>query len=155
MGLVRIDTQPWGIVWEAEPDRELKTPEASVSGVLSTYTSFDGAGNPIPLAPAPIFADPEGTTPLGDPFVTDLYGGFPGYVEAGRYCLEVAGGDPLMVEATQGDGAGGGADADDKGFVEHGAVAGTARPAGFASIEWIGSVEPTNAIDGDTWIDTT
>lgn len=41
-----------------------------------------------------------------------------------------------------------------KGFVNHGAVAGTARPTGYASIEWFGSVEPTNAIDGDTWIDT-
>lgn len=41
-----------------------------------------------------------------------------------------------------------------KGVVEHGATAGTARPSGFASIEWIGSVEPTNAVDGDTWIDT-
>ena len=42
-----------------------------------------------------------------------------------------------------------------KGTVVHGAVAGTARPSGFLSIEWIGSVEPSNAIDGDTWIDTT
>ena len=41
-----------------------------------------------------------------------------------------------------------------KGFVNHGATAGTARPAGYASVEWVGSVEPTNAIDGDTWIDT-
>lgn len=42
-----------------------------------------------------------------------------------------------------------------KGYVNHGAVAGTARPTGFTSIEWVGSVTPTNAIDGDTWIDTT
>ena len=41
-----------------------------------------------------------------------------------------------------------------KGYVNHGAVAGTARPTGFASVEWVGSVEPTNWIDGDTWIDT-
>lgn len=41
-----------------------------------------------------------------------------------------------------------------KGIVVHGAVAGTARPTGFASIEWQGTVEPTNAINGDTWIDT-
>lgn len=40
-----------------------------------------------------------------------------------------------------------------KGFVAHGAVAGTPRPSGFASIEWQGSVEPENAIDGDTWIE--
>lgn len=41
-----------------------------------------------------------------------------------------------------------------KGVVQHGATAGTARPTGFAFVEWVGSVEPTNAIDGDTWIDT-
>ncbi len=41
-----------------------------------------------------------------------------------------------------------------KGFVNHGATAGTARPTGYASIEWIGSVEPTNAINGDTWVNT-
>lgn len=42
-----------------------------------------------------------------------------------------------------------------KGVVAHGSTAGTARPSGFASIEWQGSVEPTNAVDGDTWVDTT
>lgn len=41
-----------------------------------------------------------------------------------------------------------------KGFVNHGATAGTVRPSGYASIEWVGSVEPTNAVDGDSWIDT-
>lgn len=42
-----------------------------------------------------------------------------------------------------------------KGYVNHGSVAGTARPSGYASIEWVGSVEPTNALNGDTWVDTT
>lgn len=41
-----------------------------------------------------------------------------------------------------------------KGHVEHGATAGTTRPTGFTSVEWVGSVEPTNAVNGDTWIDT-
>lgn len=41
-----------------------------------------------------------------------------------------------------------------KGFVNHAAAAGTARPTGYASIEWYGSVEPTNAADGDTWVET-
>lgn len=41
-----------------------------------------------------------------------------------------------------------------KGFINHGANASTARPDYFASVEWYGSVEPVNAIDGDTWIDT-
>lgn len=40
-----------------------------------------------------------------------------------------------------------------KGFVNHGATAGTARPAGYASVEWYGSVEPSNAVSGDTWVD--
>lgn len=41
-----------------------------------------------------------------------------------------------------------------KGVVNHGADSGVARPGGFASVEWIGSVEPTNGIDGDTWVNT-
>ncbi len=41
-----------------------------------------------------------------------------------------------------------------KGYVNHGATAGTSRPSGWASIEWLGSVEPSNAIDGDTWVNT-
>ena len=41
-----------------------------------------------------------------------------------------------------------------KGHVAHGATAGTSRPTGFTSVEWVGSVEPTNAENGDTWIDT-
>jgi hypothetical protein len=40
-----------------------------------------------------------------------------------------------------------------KGYVNHGEDAGEARPSGFASIEWHGSAEPENAIDGDTWIE--
>lgn len=39
-----------------------------------------------------------------------------------------------------------------KGYANHGATASTARPSGFASIEWFGSVEPTNMANGDTWI---
>ncbi len=42
-----------------------------------------------------------------------------------------------------------------KGYVNHGATAGTARPTGYASVEWVGSVSPTNAVDGDTWVNTT
>ncbi len=41
-----------------------------------------------------------------------------------------------------------------KGYVNHGATSGTTRPTGYASVEWVGSVSPTNAIDGDTWINT-
>jgi hypothetical protein len=41
-----------------------------------------------------------------------------------------------------------------KGYVNHGATAGTARPTGYASIEWYGSVTPSNAVIGDTWVNT-
>jgi len=39
--------------------------------------------------------------------------------------------------------------------VTHGATAGTARPTGVGAVYWIGSVEPTNAINSDQWYDTT
>jgi hypothetical protein len=41
-----------------------------------------------------------------------------------------------------------------KGHVNHSANANVARPSAYASVEWVGSVEPTNATNGDTWIDT-
>lgn len=41
------------------------------------------------------------------------------------------------------------------GYVNHGSTAGTARPTGYDAVMWYGSVTPTNAIDGDIWIDTT
>lgn len=41
--------------------------------------------------------------------------------------------------------------ANTKGFVFHGATATTARPTGYGSVEWMGSVEPVNSIDHDTW----
>lgn len=53
------------------------------------------------------------------------------------------------------------ADLDDKAdesdvsaTVIHGSTAGTSRPSGFASVMWIGSVEPTNAENDDIWVDT-
>lgn len=40
--------------------------------------------------------------------------------------------------------------------IVHGSTATTARPTGWASVMWIGSVAPTNAVDDlDTWLDTT
>lgn len=42
-----------------------------------------------------------------------------------------------------------------KGTINHGATAGTTRPSGFDSVEWQGTVTPDNAINGDTFIDTT
>lgn len=38
--------------------------------------------------------------------------------------------------------------------VNHGATAATARPTGVGAVYWIGSVSPTNAVDGDIWNDT-
>lgn len=33
-------------------------------------------------------------------------------------------------------------------------TAGTARPTGSTYVEWVGPVSPTNAVDGDTWVNT-
>lgn len=41
-----------------------------------------------------------------------------------------------------------------KGFVAHGADPNVKRPLGFVSVEWYGSAEPVNAVDGDTWVAT-
>jgi hypothetical protein len=56
-------------------------------------------------------------------------------------------------DAPTGGGGGGGGTAD-KGVVIHGSTASTARPSGYGSVEWIGSVEPTNAANNDTWVPT-
>lgn len=42
-----------------------------------------------------------------------------------------------------------------KGFINHGADPDVPRPPWFASYEWFGSVQPNNAIDGDTWVHST
>jgi hypothetical protein len=39
--------------------------------------------------------------------------------------------------------------------VNHGATASTARPTGIGAVYWIGSVQPTDAVNGDLWYDTT
>lgn len=41
------------------------------------------------------------------------------------------------------------------GYVNHGSTAGTARPSGYLAVTWVGSVNPTNSVNGDIWIDTT
>lgn len=38
-----------------------------------------------------------------------------------------------------------------KAVVVHEADANVERPTDFASVEWIGSVEPANATNSDTW----
>lgn len=49
-----------------------------------------------------------------------------------------------------------GADGEDANLtlVSHGATASVARPSGYSYVLWVGTVEPTNATDGDVWIDT-
>lgn len=42
-----------------------------------------------------------------------------------------------------------------KGFVKHGADPTVARPTGYTSVEWMGTVKPNNMTTRDTWIDTT
>lgn len=39
-------------------------------------------------------------------------------------------------------------------YVSHGATAGTTRPSVSGIVIWIGSAEPTNAVNGDVWLDT-
>ncbi len=41
------------------------------------------------------------------------------------------------------------------GIAPHGATAGYTRPTGFTVVVWVGTVEPTNAVNGDIWVDTT
>ncbi len=41
------------------------------------------------------------------------------------------------------------------GFVNHVDDDAVARPSGWASVMWVGSVDPVESIDGDTWVDTT
>lgn len=41
------------------------------------------------------------------------------------------------------------------GYVNHGSTAGTSRPSTYGAVLWVGSVEPTNATNGDVWVDTT
>lgn len=64
-----------------------------------------------------------------------------GDVDAGSY----APGDAPIYDGTRFEGG------PAKGFIFHGADANAPRPDNFISVEWIGSVEPLNAIEGDTF----
>lgn len=92
--------------------------------------------------------------------VTDELGRIDGWLAPGAYYLDVVlpstgetYSQPIDVYDPAGGGGGGGANA--KGVAIHGSNASFARPTGYASIEWIGSVQPTNAVDNDTWVPTT
>lgn len=131
------------------------------------------------LDPVPVYADDAGAVPLVQPLRT-RNGNIDGYVAEGRYVLRCTFGDQTWdvvyygFDPTQHDFPTDVAtlnsrvdtveasivtlqahDTTDKGFVYHGADPNVARPAGYVSVEWVGSVTPVNAVDGDTWVDTT
>lgn len=60
---------------------------------------------------------------------------------------------PKTTTWPAGFGFGGGATS--KGCVIHADDADVARPIGYGSVEWIGSVQPNNAVNNDTWTPTT
>lgn len=128
--LVFIATQAAGVVWTRDPDsgefaRVLRSPVAGLAGVLSEYTIVSTSivvGDPVE-----VFDDPNGTTPLSVPFEADEFGAFPGFCAPGSYCIEVDGGDPIMIEICSGSG-----DATSLGGVPFQA--------------------PTSAEDGFTWV---
>lgn len=101
------------------------------------------------LAPVTGFEDPDGATPVSD-VLTGPDGQAVVWLEDGDYEWQAEHSSftsdwlPFKTEPRP----------TDKGCVEHGADASVARPAGYGSVEWIGSVQPTNAVDGDTWVDT-
>lgn len=47
-----------------------------------------------------------------------------------------------------------GADGKFEAQVQHGSTAGTARPSTSLSVMWVGTVTPTNAVNGDTYLNT-
>lgn len=75
---------------------------------------------------------PDTTTPISAAALEDLEARLAAYVDAST----------------------GGGGANTKGVVLHGTNASAARPTGYLSIEWIGSVEPLNATNNDTWVPT-
>lgn len=70
-----------------------------------------------------------------------------GILPKGSYASVVARLNDLVTKPTQ--------SASGVGFVNHGSTASTARVTGYAFVIWLGAVEPTNAANGDLWIDTT
>ena len=73
--------------------------------------------------------------------------------------LTLTGGDLAISEGGTGQSTASAARAaiapENLGYVNHGATAGTARPTGYGAILWVGTVTPTNAVDGDVWVDVT
>ena len=62
-------------------------------------------------------------------------------------------GDQIFVTYQTGGTGTGTVQTSGKGYVEHGSNPNVARPTGYASVEWVGSVAPLYAIASDTWLD--
>jgi hypothetical protein len=101
---------------------------------------------------ATLYAASTGSVPVPNPIRTDSGGRATAWLEAGEYLLLIESErfNPYSEywESIPADSL---ADAA-KGYVRHGDVANVARPSGFASVEWVGSVKPLNAISTDTWV---
>ena len=99
MSYVLISTLSWGVIWQVnESNGLLNIPAAGIEAEIDTT----------------VYEDDAGVTPMdpGD-FVTDAYGGLPGYVAVNddstpAYFISVAGGDPIEVHAVGKEPAGGG-----------------------------------------------
>lgn len=115
-----------------------------------------------------VTGNPHGTTAADvgavaadDPRLTDSRTPTDGSVTAAKFATNVLDTDATLAansdtrvasqKATKGyvDAVKGGA----MGYVNHGSTAGTARPSGYAAITWVGTVEPTHAVNGDLWED--
>ncbi len=145
----------------------------SAAGVLTVYggsgaslgnivTSLirNSAGSPESVVSAPVGAICHDTT-NGDLYVKESGTGNTGWV-----ALSTGGGGGSVSDTAYADSWNGvttdapsknavydALNTNGKGFVNHGSTASTARPEGFASVEWYGTVEPDNIAAGDTWID--
>jgi hypothetical protein len=101
-------------------------------------------GPPGPAGPNPTYdllANRPSAASAGDKalFVaTDVDGGTVYQVQGGAWILLSVG---RALVSTYG-----------MGYIAHGSTAGTARPTGFASVTWVGTVQPTNMAVGDFWV---
>jgi hypothetical protein len=142
----------------------LSTTGAGVGGARVQINHRDGS-------PATIWADATGPDVLPNPLVS-VGGQITGWLDDGSYTLlvtsppgtvpgpfdpttvnlEIVNGDAHVSHIQSTTNAHGISDtAAIKGYIKHGSDAAAVRPQ-FGSVEWIGAVEPLNAVDGDTWV---
>lgn len=137
LALVEMATQGWGLVLDEE-DKPL--PFEPV-----TLTTLDGSA-------ASVYLTETDTTPTAIQLLSRADATLPGWVKTGAYNMTVrettrrvqaiAAEDVLTI----GSGI--------ANSVSHGSSAATARPSTAGPVIWIGSVEPSNAVDSDLWVDT-